>query len=97
MLRQKKRGFATPEVREKAGGEENGRLRDPHNYRLFKLTVIKSSPSNLFPTETKQKHNNSVVYQMCISIYCVQSNKNLVIIYQIYINDLSNKGNSVSR
>lgn len=30
MLRQKKRGFATPEVREKAGGEENGRLRDPH-------------------------------------------------------------------
>lgn len=30
MPRQKKWGLTTPEVMKKAGGEENGRLRDPH-------------------------------------------------------------------
>lgn len=63
----------------------------------FKLTVISHLHQTCFQLKSKQKHNNPVVCQMCISIYCMQSNKNLVIIYQIYINDLSNKRNSVSR
>lgn len=63
----------------------------------FKLTVTSHLHQTCFQLRSKQKHNNPVVYQMWISIYCRQSNKNLVIIYQIYINDLSNKRNSVSR
>lgn len=65
--------------------------------KCFKLTV---TSHHLHQTcfqlnQTKAQHSRSVPNVYFNLLYA--SNKNLVIIYQIYINDLSNKRNSVSR